>query len=85
MIILNLRLGFQVKIAEIFLRKGGFSGILAHFLVPVAQLEECRFPKPKVAGSNPVGCAKFYFRANDGIVCGNSLKRVNAFRAFFDE
>lgn len=51
-------------------------------LVPVAQLEECRFPKPKVAGSNPVGCAKFYFRADDGIVCGNSLKRVNAFRAF---
>lgn len=29
------------------------------FLVPVAQLEERQFPKLKVAGSIPVGCARF--------------------------
>ena len=51
--------GFPSQNSRDFLRKGGVSGILTHFLVPVAQLEECRFPKPKVAGSNPVGCAKF--------------------------
>ena len=28
------------------------------FCVPVAQLEERQFPKLKVAGSIPVGCAK---------------------------
>ena len=41
-----------------FCLNAAFRVSLRSLFVPVAQLEECRFPKPKVAGSIPVGCAK---------------------------
>ena len=68
--------GFPSQNSRDFLRKGGFSGILTHFLVPVAQLEECRFPKPKVAGSIPVGCAykKPLVRQRFFYVCGMAYR-----------
>ena len=51
--------------------------------VPVAQLEECQFPKLKVAGSIPVGCAKSieadYVNSIVGFLHQNKACLINRF------
>ena len=51
---------FFAAVAQYALRSGSLWAKIRRFPAPVAQLEECRFPKPEVTGSIPVGCASIH-------------------------